>query len=314
MKSKEQFEELINNSPFFELSEGDFYYNSELSKLRNDVFEYCINYTWKEAWEIDFKFNGAMSDVLWDTICNCISTYKKSYGEFIHYFNSALKQNYNRKKAEEKFVVSKGGICISKKAYIAVKNTIEYAKCHELDINNDSDKEQLAILLNMSIDSLNKQIDIYNLNHISFNQTNSEGNEYLSEMIPDLNVSRDEEEMIAENVARFMKAAEQVFNILQDRQKPIISFLFTMEVFLKLLDVDKGEDKNHLKDRAREINENLMKYSFYNSNVFKCYNSYDRLPKQREFANVVGRDEASISRAYKVFKGKVATQYNNLNC
>ena len=84
-----------------------------------------------------------------------------------------------------------------------------------------------------------------------------------------------------------------VFTTVQDRQKRLLSMLWTVEI-IETCDEDL--------DKARNI---LVGKELFNEEVFDYYEKHGKLPTNRKIAEICGISEPSLSRTYKNFKEKL---------
>ena len=284
MRSKEKYEELIRNSILFELNEDDVNYNSERYKLCNNIAEYYNIYIYKERF-------CDMGEVFMDTFNTCVVKYNKESGEFLNYFSSAFKQNYQKSKIKEEIANYRMGISVPEKKERLANHIIKYAQSKDLDINDLACREQLAEVFKIDIGTINACLSIRNINVVNNVQYNSGGEEYdLFDTI--VEETRDDTEELSEVL---LKAADKCFNNLQDRQKKLISLFFTRECFIALSGYYD----------AKEAHYKLNKYSFYNVEIVKVLINIQRVPTQKELAKYCGVSEQSASRSYASFKQKI---------
>lgn len=285
MRSKEKYEELIRNSILFELNEDDVNYNSERYKLCNNIAEYYNIYIYKERF-------CDMGEVFMDTFNTCVIKYNKESGEFLNYFSSAFKQNYQRAKWKEEIDNYRMGISVPEKKERLANHIIKYAQSKDLDVNDLTCREQLAEVFKIDIETLNACLSIRNINVVNNIQYNGGGEEYD---LFDTIVGEEKTDDTEDKTEILLKAADECFNHLQDRQKKLISLFFTRECFIA-----------HKDDYdAKEIHYKLNKYSFYNVEIVKVLIKIQRLPTQKELAKYCGVSEQSASRSYNNFKQKI---------
>ena len=286
MRSKEQYEELIKRSILFELSSDDINYNKERLKLCHYLIDYFEIYIYKDL------FNN-MIDVFMETFDSCISSFTRESGEFLHYMNSSLKNNYKRARIKEEINNRRMGISVPQKKERLSINIIKYARSNGLDINDEECKHKLAGIFNIDINTLNECIEISNICVVGNIQYNASGEEF--DLYDTVVMDEEQEDDSAEILEALLKVAAQVFNNLQDRQKQLISLFFTKKCF-DIFEKDYGVQKAHML---------LKNYSFYNIVIYKFCVIKKRTPTQRELANYLGVSEQSASRSYSVFEQKI---------
>ena len=89
MNTREEFENLINNSPLFGVDKAS---NSELYKKE----KYALFTLLTDYYRLYIYPNKSLEDysfTLIETATECLKYYDKSKGEFLHLFNKAMKRD-----------------------------------------------------------------------------------------------------------------------------------------------------------------------------------------------------------------------------
>ena len=103
-----------------------------------------------------------------------------------------------------------------------------------------------------------------------------------------------EDKMVEEaGFTEVVEEIDRVFSTVQDRQKRLLSMLWTVEI----IEACKGD-----LHKARKV---LSGKALSNEKVFAYYEKYGKLPTNRKIAEICGVSEQSLSRTYKTFREKL---------
>lgn len=291
MFTREEYENLINNSPLFEIDKesSPALYKSERYNFLTLLTDYYRFYIYPN------KPLDSYSMTLMETAMECIKYYDKEKGEFLHLFNSALKRDLHIAKAKEIVEEKRQGIRVTSEDDKLIRKIMALANSKGLDIYNSIVQEKLAKVLNIEIDKLKELIRINDdAIAVASTVTNEDGDEIE---LFDLQASKEktaEENMIEESaVISLIEEIEDVFSEVQDRQKMLLSMLLTAEV-IKAFNEDV--------DKAKEL---LCDKEIFNQEVFDYYEKNGELPTAKQIGKILGVSEQSLSRTYKNFKEKL---------
>ena len=291
MFTREEFENLINNSPLFAIDkEGSpALYKTERYNFLTLLTEYYQTYIYPKKPLEDYSLT------LMETAAECIKYYDKDKGEFLHLFNSALKRDLHIAKAKEIVEEKRQGIRVTSEDDKLIRKIMALANSKGLDIYNSIVQEKLAKVLNIEIDKLKELIRINDDSiAVSSTVTNEDGDEIE---LFDLQASKEktaEENMIEESaVISLIEEIEYVFSEVQDRQKRLLSMLLTVEI-IKAFNEDVDKVKELLCDKG-----------IFNQEVFDYYEKNGELPTAKQIGKILGVSEQSLSRTYKNFKEKL---------
>ena len=291
MFTREEFENLINNSPLFAIDKesSPALYRTERYNFLTILTEYYKTYIYPKKPLEDYSLT------LMETAVECIKYYDKGKGEFLHLFNSALKRDLHIAKAKEIVEEKRQGIRVASEDDKLIRRIMALANSKGLDIYNSIVQEKLAKVLNIDIDKLRELIRINDDSiAVSSTVTNEDGDEIE---LFDLQASKEktaEENMIEESaVISLLEKIEDVFSEVQDRQKRLLSMLLTAEV-IKAFNEDM--------DKVKEL---LCDKEFYNEKVIEHYEQKGELPTAKQIGVICGVSEQSANRTYKNFKEKL---------
>ena len=291
MFTSEEYENLINNSPLFEIDKesSPALYKSERYNFFTLLTDYYRFYIYPN------KPLETYSMTLMDTAMECIKYYDKDKGEFLHLFNSSMKRDLHIAKAKEIIEEKRQGIRVSNEEDKLIRKIIALANSKGLDIYDLTVQQKISKALNLELSRLQELLRINDdVVAVSSAVTNEDGDEVE---LFDLQSShlKNAEDRLADDSA-FVSLVEKingVFNTVQDRQKKLLSMLLTVEI-IKACDEDLDKAKNVL--TGKEL---------FNEEVFDYYEKHGELPTAKQIGLRCGVSEQSLSRAYKNFKEKL---------
>ncbi len=278
---KEKYERLIEESPLFSLDKEKEYNSYKRESYRMVELLYC--YLMAVNQQIYEPYGCEITEVA----TRCINNFDCSKGIFIHYFNSAWKQEYAHIKSkviqEEKY----RGLKITEEDKRAVRKYLRFAE--QLDEKHTRGElyECLSEAMGMSIDKIRQLAEMSELIISGDSYLGEDGEEHsLWGQVSD-GVSFEIEMENAEAVDEILMRIQREFDSLQERQKPIVSDMITIKI-CAFLEGDVSE-----------------KYTFICSDIVKEWQVHGNMPTQRDIAHKYKRDEASISRTVKEFLKKL---------
>lgn len=291
MFTREEYENLINNSPLFEIDKesSPALYKSERYNFLTLLTDYYRLYIYPN------KPLDSYSMTLMETAMECIKYYDKDKGEFLHLFNSSMKRDLHIAKAKEIIEEKRQGIRVSNEDDKLIRKIIALANSKGLDIYDRSVQEKISKALNLEPSRLQELLRINDdAVAVSSTVTNDDGDEVELFDLPSSHEKNVEDKMADESA--FVSLVEKingVFNTVQDRQKRLLSMLLTVEI-IKACDEDLDKAKNVL--TGKEL---------FNEEVFDYYEKHGELPTAKQIGGICGVSEQSLSRTYKNFKEKL---------
>ena len=291
MFTREEYENLINNSPLFEIDKesSPALYKTERYNFLTILTDYYRLYIYPN------KPLDSYSMTLMETAIECIKYYNKSKGEFLHLFNSSMKRDLHIAKAKEIIEEKRQGIRVSSEDDKLIRKIIAFANSKGLDINDTTVQQKISKVLNIEFTRLQELLRINDdAVVVSSTITNENGDEIE---LFDLQASHEKtaEDKMADESA-FISLVEKIddaFSSVQERQKKLLSMLLTVEV-IKACDEDLDKARQSLEDK-----------DIYNAEVFDYYNKNGALPTAKQIGVLCGVSEQSLSRTYKNFKEKL---------
>ena len=147
MFTREEYENLINNSPLFEIDKesSPALYKSERYNFLTLLTDYYRLYIYPS------KPLDSYSITLMETAAECIKYYEKSKGEFLHLFNSSMKRDLHIAKAKEIIEGKRQGIRISNEDDKLIRKIIALANSKGLDVYDLTVQEKISKALDLRL-------------------------------------------------------------------------------------------------------------------------------------------------------------------
>ena len=288
MFTREEYENLINNSPLFEIDKesSPALYKSEERKFIDNLYLYYSNYVYRK------DLDGL---VFMQTAKECIKYYAKEKGEFLHLFNSSMKRDLHIAKAKEIIEEKRQGIRVSNEDDKLIRRIIALANSKGLDVYDLTVQQKISKALNLELSRLQELLRINDdAVAVSSTVTNEDGDEVELFDLQSSHEKNAEDKMADESAfVLLVEKINGVFNTVQDRQKKLLSMLLTVEI-IKACDEDLDKAKNVL--TGKEL---------FNKEVFDYYEKHGELPTAKQIGKILGVSEQSLSRTYKNFKEKL---------
>lgn len=291
MFTREEYENLINNSPLFEIDKesSPALYKSERYNFLTLLTDYYRFYIYPN------KSLDSYSMTLMETAMECIKYYDKDKGKFLHLFNSSMKRDLHIAKAKEIIEEKRQGIRVSNEEDKLIRKIIAFANSKGLDIYDLTVQQKISKALNLEPLRLQELLRINDdAVAVSSTVTNDDGDEVELFDLQSSHEKTAEDKMTDESA--FITLVEKingVFTIIQDRQKRLLSMLLTLEI-IKACDEDLDKAKNVL--TGKEL---------FNKKVLDYYEKHGELPTAKQIGEILGVSEQSLSRTYKNFKEKL---------
>lgn len=297
MYTREEYENLINNSPLFEIDEesAPMLYKAERYNFLTHLTDYYRFYIYPNK-PLDFY---SMTLIL--TANECIKYYNRGKGQFLHLFNTAMKRELHIAKAIEIIEEKRQGIKISKEDDKLIRKVVMFAKSKNLDIYDSATQEKISDALNIDIAKL-KEIIIINDNAVGVPSTiiNEDGDEIeLFDLQPSKEKNAEEKIIERDSLNDRLRDIEAEYLDSQDRQKKILSMLLTTEII-------KSQGLDLIKTN---------RFAFFNKDILDYFKINQKLPTAKIIGELCGVSEQSISRTYKNFKIKLKqriVKYRNI--
>ena len=291
MFTREEYENLINNSPLFEIDK-----ESSLALYKSERYNFLTLLTdYYRLYIYPNKSLDSYSMTLMETAMECIKYYDKDKGEFLHLFNSSMKRDLHIAKAKEIIEEKRQGIRVSNEDDKLIRKTIALANSKGLDIYDITIQQKISKVLNLELSRLQELLRINDdAVAVSSTVTNDDGDEVELFDLQSSHEKNAEDRLAEESVfISLIDRIDEVFTTVQDRQKRLLSMLLTIEI-IKACDEDLDKAKNVLSSKE-----------LINEEVFDYYEKYGELPTAKQIGLLCGVSEQSLSRTYKNFKEKL---------
>lgn len=291
MNTREEFENLINNSPLFGVDKSS---NSELYKAE----KYALFTLLSDYYRLYIYPNKPLEDyslTLIETATECLKYYDKSKGEFLHLFNKVMKRDLGIAKAKEFIDTQRKGIKLSTQAEQMIRKITSLANSKNLEIHDSAVQQKIAIAMGISASRVAELIRINdNAVAVSSTVTNDDVDEVeLFDLQADKADTSEETVIANDEVKELIEQIDNVFQTVQERQKVLLSLLLTAEI-AKALEYD-----------INATIDLLQGYAFFNKEIIDWYDKNGDIPTAKQIGNVCGISEQSLSRTYKNFKEKL---------
>ena len=174
MFTREEYENLINNSPLFEIDKesSPALYKSERYNFLTLLTDYYRFYIYPN------KPLDSYSMTLMETAMECIKYYDKEKGEFLHLFNSSMKRDLHIAKAKEIIEEKRQGIRVSNEDDKLIRKIIALANSKGLDIYDLTVQQKISRALNLELSRLQELLRINDdAVAVSSTVTNDDGDE-----------------------------------------------------------------------------------------------------------------------------------------
>lgn len=291
MFTREEYENLINNSPLFEIDKesSPALYKSERYNFLTLLTDYYRFYIYPN------KSLDSYSMTLMETAMECIKYYDKDKGEFLHLFNSSMKRDLHIAKAKEIIEEKRQGIRVSNEDDKLIRKIIALANSKGLDVYDLTVQQKISKALNLEFLRLQELLRINDdAVAVSSTVTNEDGDEVVLFDLQSSHEKNAEDKMADESAfITLVEKINDVFKTVQDRQKKLLSMLLTAEI-IKACDEDLDKAKNVLTDKE-----------LFNKEVLDYYKKHGELPTAKQIGGICGVSEQSLSRTYKNFKEKL---------
>ena len=291
MYTREEFENLINNSPLFSIDKEN---NSELYKTEKyNLFTLLTDYY--RIYVFPHKPLDEYSFTLMTTAAECIKYYNVAKGEFLHLFNKAMKRDLSIAKAKEIIDSHRHGIRLTAYDEQMISKFVSFARSKNLDIHDCTVQEKIALAFGIKAERVAELICINdNAVVVSATVTNDDGDEVeLFDLKADKEDSAEQKIISSDSFNELIIFIDIVFKAVQERQKKVLSLLLTADV-VKSLEYDIERAANLLSGRE-----------FFNVQIIEWYNAHGDVPTAKQIGEMCGLSEQSLSRTYKNFKEKV---------
>ena len=233
-----------------------------------------------------------MSLEIVETANACIRSFTPEKGDFLHYFNKAMKLSCQSAMGRRQFADSRGGIHVSAESKKLVKRYRALAGLLERSgvLDQDAVLEQFAALEGLTPDRAKEIAELACLRQTDSTRQSDDGEEQsLLDSLPDQAPTPEQVLLDLEDTAEapreFLDRLDRCFS---SRQQPLLAQILTV----KLLP---------LMQEQPELLPLLTSCSFWVPELYERFAAEGTIPTQKEIGAQFGRSEGSISRTISNF-------------
>ena len=285
MDNKEKYAGLISRSPLFSLDkEKDANaYAREAFKMVEYLYCYLMT-TNRERYE-EYALE------ITQTANRCINNYRPECGDFLVYFLSAMKLEYRRAYAKDAARQMRGGMHVADEDERNLQKLCRYMQSKGIEQPDAKQLQVMTAVLGMSEERISDLLALKRETVVVSEYTSNDDGEEIS--LFDTIASDDGidtvDDMDAAN--ELLLRIDAQYRQLQERSKPVVAAILTLRVCKVIANCGL----------------NVQEYSFIDGDIIKEYIMTGNLPTQREIADKLGKNEASISRTVNEFLKKANT-------
>lgn len=282
MKCKQKkYEEMISASPLFSLDKNSSAYRRERYRMIENLYCYLMEIN-AEAYEL-------YSCEIMEIASRCIQNFDSEKGIFLHYFNSAWKQEYSHICGDEAIEKVLHGIRVTEEEKRSVRQFLKFFSQAGIGANISECYRFIADAMQITVADVEKIAELACLQVKDEFRVDSDGEEIsIYDMYSDGKLV-EEALLQADKIREILERIETCYNSLQKRQQPVIADLITAKLCEILF----------------EAQISLEQYAFCNVEIWTSYLSSGSIPSQRDIARKYNRNEASISRTMREFLARL---------
>ena len=289
-RTKEQFENAINASPFLcmrEESGMEAEYTAAFRRFAGDLYAYVDTFVYADGKLKDFGLE------FMQTVKACLVGYDREKA-FLNYFLTSLSTNIKRVQAKRKIDEKRMGVNIGKKLNAICKVIFRYVDSKGLDVHDERVQERIAESFRISPDVVKEALLAnYEAAATSNISVNEDGDEVdLFDLIAD-KASAEAPILEEENLFALVADLEGVYAQCRKDTQRTVRYKLTA-LLIKALD---GEDAKLYKIKQR--------VTFFADEVYDVCKDEGDVPKDNRLAAMCGVSPPSFSRAYDTFKVKL---------
>lgn len=272
-------------------------YKTYRNKLLTEIWNYYKNFQYNKKCNDGESLSEKYSGVINETAINCIKKYKPDVkSELLHYLNKSISNAIHKEIHKDNLC----GIKIPRSDYYLWKEIKKLAYYKKITLNDYKKLYTLGEQLGKSKNEIKKALD-YGKLHIIDNENINKNGETISIFESIKSNSYDNSKVIEniikrDEIDKFFQIVEEIFLNKQDRIKPYLSALLTLEYIKELIEYGITIKKN---PEYAFIDEEL--YNEFKNKIKTCQKGLN----QQEIAKRFGRDKTDASRTLKKIKGEI---------
>lgn len=295
MRTKEEYENLINSSPLFEVDRiaNPVLFDTEWRSfvvLLAELFKY---YDYKN------KPMETYSLELMECANECVKYYNKSNGLFINFFRHALSKKTKKSKARNSINEIRQGIVLTKNEDKLIRQIMRYASSYNKNYKDEKTQQKIAMALGLDIETVKELIYINQNATAMSNEVITENGEAVNllDLQPSNNLTPEEQIILEDDIFILAEKLEKEYDNLQERTKPIIKKLLTAKLIAEI----------GVSNRYEKF---FNGRNYIDNSIVEDYINDKKVPTAREIADLLGINEASVSRTFKTFLNRIQKQDN----
>ena len=225
MSNREKYEQLILASPLFSLDrERDrTAYQREARKMVEYLYLYLMEINEERYVEYGLEIT--------ETANRCIENYDPQNGDFLHYFNAAMKKEYTRESAKRRMQEVRGGMHVSDEDDRNIRKMLKLLESRGITEPSPEQIATIAESLEITVEKVNEALRI-NRETVALSDTtqNDDGEEIslFDTLASDENI--EQEFISADNCRVLLESIQTAYDACQERQKPILSAMLTAKI------------------------------------------------------------------------------------
>lgn len=283
---KEKYELLISQSPLFTLNKETETNAYKRESLKMVEYLYCYLLAENESKYAEFGME------IMDTANRCIKNYSPESGIFLHYFNAAWKQAYGHAIGQTLVENSYSGIKFTEEEKRTLRKYIHYAKSMGMDCSSSEFDSRVAEAMDISLETAQELRKLVESKTVSDRAINDESEEFsLFDQI-DSGSYADSRLYDSESVKTLFQNIQELFESLQERQKPLISKMLTAKI-------------SFLAAESNDVLDCLRRTTYFDEDIYDTCIGQGIPVSARDIASQFNVNETSASRSWKNFKEKM---------
>jgi hypothetical protein len=298
-RSKEEYENLINNSSLFliEKKKDGELYAAEERRFLKDLAEYLSLYIYAPE-----RFTETGLEII-ETAKSCIKAYNSQTGEFLHYFNKALANTLRVASGKKAIQEARSGMKLTRSDNVLIRKVYRFALLKGYDLSEPTSVSRLRANENMLhkiaeiccvtkadvLYAIRVQYETEVLGEFTANDDGDEASIFdriKQGLSPDVILERHDD------IIGLLKSVSSAYINCRDSQKPLLKKLISIKLIPLVLEIESIQD--------------VPDYDFWDSEIEKQYRKNGKVPTARDIAKLFGVMEQSVSRTGATFFKKVA--------
>ena len=267
MRTREEYENLINCSPLFKVDKdrAPVLYKTERYRFLTLLTEYYQIYIFPN------KKLEEYSLPLMETAVDCVKRYSAAKGEFLHLFNYVFMRNLRISQGREKIDAVRQGIRIDKNTDELIRKIVRFIKNRGWELDDPAVIRKIAVATELKEETVVELLRINAAASVSSSIVQNEDGDEVD----------------------LFDLIERAFRCVQEKQKNILSMLLTVKIAEAL-------------ESFQLLQKFMCGRTLFSEEIIQHYYESGELPTARQIAKMCGVSEQSLSRTFKNFKKKIS--------